>query len=72
MLHHPKQKARHFGFNHPNPTDETFRHGYEAWLTIPDQMTVPEPYNRKQFAGGLYGALMINFGDFYKWDALLE
>lgn len=27
---------------------------------------------KKRFAGGVYGAYMINFGDFTKWDALLE
>lgn len=33
-----KPDLRHFGFNHPNPVDETGYHGYEVWVTIPEDM----------------------------------
>ncbi|MBQ3590382.1 MAG: MerR family transcriptional regulator, partial [Clostridia bacterium] len=45
--------ARHFGFNWPDPTDETGIHGYERWVTVPDDMELPAPLTKKYFAGGL-------------------
>lgn len=45
---------RHYGFNHPNPVDETGYHGYETWVTIPDDMEVSIPLSKKYFAGGLH------------------
>ncbi len=71
-LHHSKPDLRHYGFNHPNPVDETGYHGYETWVTIPDEMEVPAPLEKKRFAGGLYAAHMIAFGNFNEWDALLK
>ncbi len=62
---------RLYGFNNPNPVDETNYHGYEMWVTIPDDMEVPAPLEKKQFAGGLYAAHMIKLGDFNEWDWLL-
>ena len=35
--------SRHFGFNWPDPVDETGTHGYERWITIPVDLTVPSP-----------------------------
>lgn len=67
-----KPDLRRYGFNHPNPVDETGYHGYEAWVTIPQTMEVPAPLIKKQFSGGLYGAHMIHFGEFAQWDAFLE
>lgn len=64
-----KPDLRHFGFNAPNP-DETGYHGYEMWVTIPDNMEVPEPIVKKNFEGGLYAAHMIPFGTFEEWDLL--
>ncbi len=63
-----KPDLRHYGFNHPNPVDETGAHGYEAWVTIPEDMKVPSPLVKKQFAGGLYAAHMIRMGDFHEWE----
>ena len=65
-----KPDLRHYGFNSPNPIDETGYHGYEIWVTIPDDMDVPEPLVKKHFEGGLYGAHMIPFGAFEEWDWL--
>ena len=67
-----KPDLRRFGFNHPNPVDETGYHGYEAWVTIPDGLEIPAPLEKKQFNGGLYAAHMISFGSFNEWDAFLE
>lgn len=67
-----KPDLRRFGFNHPNPVDETGFHGYESWVTIPDDMEVPAPLEKKMFPGGLYAAHMITFGNFHEWDAFLE
>lgn len=71
-LHKIKPDLRRYGFNHPNPTDETGYHGYEAWVTIPDDMEVPAPLEKKRFAGGLYAAHMIAFGNFNEWEWLAE
>jgi len=65
-----KPDLRHYGFNSPNPTDETGRHGYEIWVTIPDGFPVPQPLVKKRFDGGLYGAHMIPFGAFEEWELL--
>ncbi len=52
--------ARCFGFNHPNPgIRENGLYGYEFWITIPDDMDVPAPLEKKHFGGGIYAAYMI-------------
>lgn len=61
---------RLYGFNHPNPVDESGWHGYEFWVTIPDGMAVPPPLERKRFAGGMYAAHMIQMGNFHEWEWL--
>lgn len=58
---------RLYGFNHPNPVDESGFHGYEMWITIPDDMEVPAPLTKKQFPGGTYAAHMIRMGNFHEW-----
>lgn len=65
-----KPDLRQFGFNAPNPVDETGHHGYEMWVTIPDGFTVPEPLIKKHFEGGLFGAHMIPFGAFDEWGLI--
>jgi len=55
---HPS--ARCYGFNHPNPgMRDDGKYGYELWVTIPDDMEVPAPLEKKRFNGGLYAAYMI-------------
>lgn len=71
-LHNRKPDLRHYGFNHPNPVDETGAHGYEVWVTIPEEEEVLPPLEKKQFAGGLYAAHMIAFGNFNEWQGLLD
>ncbi len=58
---------RLYGFNHPNPVDETGFHGYEFWVTIPDGLEVSAPLEKKFFAGGTYAAHMIQMGNFHEW-----
>ncbi|MCL1964038.1 MAG: effector binding domain-containing protein [Firmicutes bacterium] len=67
-----KPDVRLYGFNHPNPADASNAHGYEFWLTIPEDLTVPEPLQKKWFPGGLYAAHMIRMGDFHEWAWLEE
>ncbi len=71
-LHVRKPDLRHFGFNHPNPVDETGYHGYEVWVTIPEDMDVPLPLTKKHLSGGLYAAHMINIGNFHEWEWLFQ
>ena len=67
-----KPDLRHYGFNHPNPGCIKGRdiHGYEMWVTIPDDMEVPAPLEKKHFEGGLYAAHMIPMGAFEEWHWL--
>jgi DNA-binding transcriptional MerR regulator len=67
-----KPDMRHYGFNAPSPVDETGRHGYEMWVTIPDGFSVPQPLVKKHFEGGLYGAHMIPIGAFEEWELLVN
>ncbi len=71
-LYEIKPDARMFGFNNPEPQPGSDYHGYEDWVTIPDDMEVSVPLVKKHFAGGLYAAYTINFPDFYEWNFLKE
>ncbi len=62
-----KPDYRLFGFNNPNPTPEDESHGYEFWVTIPDDMEVPAPLVKKHMEGGLYAAHCIKMGNFDEW-----
>jgi hypothetical protein len=65
-----KPDLRHFGFNAPNPVDESNYHGYEMWVTIPNDFHVPAPLVKKRFEGGIYAAHMIPMGAFEEWEWL--
>ncbi len=70
-----KPDFRHYGFNHPNGTNNggpCDDHGYERWVTIPDDMEVCEPLTKKHFNGGLYAAHMIPIGAFEEWEWLWQ
>lgn len=70
-LYEKKPDARMFGFNHPNPgVLENGIHGYEDWVTIPEDMEVKAPMEKKKFAGGLYAVLSIPFPEFQLWENL--
>ena len=61
---------RLYGFNHPNPPPEGGEYGYEFWVTIPDDMDVPAPLEKKHFPGGTYAAHCIQMGNFHEWQWL--
>lgn len=71
-LYEIKPDARMFGFNNPEPQPGSDYHGYEDWVTIPDDMEVSAPLVKKHYDGGLYAAYTINFPDFYEWNFLKE
>ncbi|MDD4495760.1 MAG: effector binding domain-containing protein [Eubacteriales bacterium] len=72
-LHELKPDFRAFGFNNPMmKVANTASDGYEAWVTIPDDMEVPPPLVKKQFIGGLYAAHMIPMGAFEEWAWLRD
>lgn len=71
-LYEIKPDARMFGFNNPEPQPGSDYHGYEDWVTIPDDMEVASPLVKKHYDGGLYAAYTINFPDFYEWNFLKE
>ena len=72
-LYDTKPDSRFFGFNHPNPgVRDDGLYGYEVWVTVPEDMEIPEPLTKKHFDGGLYAAYTIKFGEFYKWRDLAE
>lgn len=64
--------VRLYGFNSPNPPPEGGEYGYEFWVTIPDDMDVPEPLTKKHFKGGTYAAHAIKMGDFHEWAWLAK
>lgn len=71
----PRRKPdfRHFGFNHPNGAlPDGSDHGFERWVTIPEDLEVAPPFVKKSFPGGLYGAHMIPMGAFDEWQKLFE
>ena len=63
---------RVLGFNNPSPEKPEDTYGYEFWVTIPENMEVPAPLTKKQFAGGLYAAHAIKMGDFHEWGSFME
>jgi hypothetical protein len=68
-----KPDLRHLGFNHPNGVKpDGSDHGYERWVSIPDNMEIHEPFVKKQFSGGLYAAHMIPMGNFEEWGWLAD
>lgn len=71
-LYIKKPDARMFGFNHPNPSPDKKHHGYEDWVTIPDDMEVPAPLVKKKIEGGMYAAHTITFPDFHEWKYLSQ
>lgn len=68
-----KPDMRVYGFNHPNgEKPDGSDHGYEVWVTIPEDMHVKAPCAKKQFPGGHYAAHMIPLGAFEEWEWLVK
>ena len=64
--------SRHYGFNNPDEPVHGEGHGYERYITIPDDMNVPSQLTKKHFIGGLYAAYTIPMGEWDWWFALHE
>ena len=71
-LYERKPDARMFGFNHPNPSQPGDEYGYEIWVTIGEDMDLPQPLIKKQFEGGLFAVLTIDFPEFWRWNSLFD
>ena len=72
-LYEKKPDARMFGFNSPDPgVLPDGLHGYEVWVTIPEDMELPAGFEKKQMKGGLYAALTIKFPEFQLWEDLVK
>ncbi len=67
-----KPDLKVYGFNNPSPSPGNETYGYEFWVTIPEDMAVPEPIEKKYFAGGLYAAHCIKMGDFHEWQPFYQ
>lgn len=69
-----KPDLRQFGFDcsagKTGVGDSSYK--YQAWVTIPEDMDVPEPLVKRTFTGGLYAAHMIMMGNFDHWRLLHE
>lgn len=63
-----KPDFRLYGFNSPSPQPGQAVYGYEFWVTIPEGMEAPAPFEKKHFAGGQYAAHCIKMGDFQEWE----
>lgn len=42
------------------------------WVTVPDDMELPEHLTKKKFEGGLYAVLTITFPEFQYWGSLTQ
>lgn len=63
-----KPDFRLFGFNHKNGDE----HGYERWISVPDDFVVNGPFQKIKFTGGLYCSIMRPLSpNFYEgWEML--
>jgi DNA-binding transcriptional MerR regulator len=64
--------SRHYGFNNPDEPVHGEGHGYERYITIPDDMEVQLPLTKKYFKGGVYAGVTIPMGDWDVWMKLHE
>lgn len=64
--------SRHFGFNNPDEPVHGEGHGYERYITIPNDMEVTLPLVKKHFIGGIYATRTIPMGAWDEWFALHE
>ena len=69
-----KPDIRQFGFDcsEGNAGVGKPSHKYQAWVSVPDDMDVPEPLIKRTFTGGLYAAHMIKMSEFDHWTLLRD
>jgi hypothetical protein len=54
-----KPDFRHFGFNHPSgKLPDGSDHGFERWVSIPEDIVVQAPFKKQKFLGGLFCSIM--------------
>ncbi len=69
-----KRDARSFGFDCSKETVVLGEpsHVYEMWVSVPDDIEIPEPLVKRTFDGGLYAAHVLRSWDFQDWRLLRE
>jgi len=68
---HKKSGFRSFGFNNPDPSEDSPTYGYETWVTIPEDFDVTAPFVKKQFDGGLYASVSATLNEIgERWEQL--
>ena len=69
-----KPDARSFGFDCSKDAKGIgeLSNAYEAWVSIPEDIEVPEPLIKRTFNGGLYAAHVLRTWDFEDWRLLKE
>ena len=70
-----KPDLRMFSFNNADQQPNVYgapSAGYEIWVTVPDDMKLPEPIRKKKFHGGLYAAHCIHNFEFDHWGLLVD
>ena len=70
---HKRDGFRFFGFNNPSPSEGNPVYGYEMWVTVPSDFSVPEPLLKKQFDGGLYASISTQMNEIgERWKLLYD
>ena len=70
---HKRSGYRFFGFNNPSPAKENPVYGYEMWVTIPENLDVPQPLVKKQFSGGMYASISTHMNEIgERWKLLYD
>lgn len=70
---HRRDGYRFFGFNNPAPTEGNLLYGYEMWITIPEDLDIPIPFQKKKFEGRLYASISTNMNEIEeRWKQLHE
>jgi len=68
---HKRSGYRSFGFNNPDPSENSPVYGYELWVTIPEDFELPIPFVKKQFGGGIYASISTQLNEIgERWEAL--
>jgi len=70
---HKRSGHRSFGFNNPEPSEDSTIYGYELWVTIPEDFEPPMPFIKKQFSGGMYASISAQLNEIgERWESLYE
>ena len=70
---HKRSGYRYFGFNNPDPFEDSPIYGYELWVTIPEDFELPAPFVKKQFDGGMYASISAQMNEIgERWKSLYE